>query len=659
MTGTQHSEPLGGTSAAGTGVAAVSTPAFERLLDYLKEVRGFDFTGYKRASLVRRVQHRMDRAGVAEFEEYHGYLQVHPEEFTQLFNTILINVTGFFRDSDAWDLLAGELVPALLDQLGDEPIRLWSAACASGQEAYSLAMVFAEALGPEKFRSRVKIYATDIDEEALNFARLASYTERELAGLPDGYRERYFQPAGTRFQLDPDLRRSVIFGRNDLLQDAPISRIDLLACRNALMYFNAETQARIVSRLSFALKPQGVLFLGKAEMLLNHSAAFEPIDLKRRFFRRRSTAPAVLTAVDGFRGAATATAPPVERAQLQSEAFLNSPVAQIVLDHDGRIQLINHAAGATFGLSARDTGRNFSELEISYRPAELRSYIDEVGASRQPAWLRGIEWHRSSTEVTFLDIQVLPLTGGFNRLLGVSLMFNDVSRFRRLNDELETSNRQLETAYEELQSTNEELETTNEELQSTVEELETTNEELQSTNEELETTNEELQSTNDELHLTNQELQNRTAEVSALNRFLESILSSLSAAAIVVSPELTVRTWNRQAYELWGVREDEAVGQHLLNLDIGLPTGELRAVVREVAGGDREHAELSLQAVNRRGRPVELRVTVTTLADASLDRDGSGGALLLMDGAILPTGSELAGSGPAEPGPTEPGPAGS
>jgi two-component system, chemotaxis family, CheB/CheR fusion protein len=612
----------------GTGVLAASSPAFERLLHYLKEGRGFDFTGYKRASLMRRVEHQMQRVGVAGFEEYHDYLQVHPEEFTQLFNTILINVTGFFRDREAWDLLAGELVPGLLDQLGDEPIRLWSAACASGQEAYSLAMLFADALGPEKFRARVKIYATDIDEDALSFARLASYSERDLVGLPDGYRERYFRRAGIRFQFDPDLRRSVIFGRNDLLQDAPISRIDLLACRNTLMYFNVETQARIVSRLGFALKPQGVLFLGKAEMLLNHNATFEPIDLKRRFFRRRNVTRSALTAVDGVRPTAATSA---ERTQLQSEAFLNSPVAQIVLDQNGRIQLINHAADATFGLSARDAGRNFSELEISYRPAELRSYIDEVGTSRQSTWLRGIEWHRSPAEVTFLDIQVLPLTGASNRLLGISLIFNDVSRFRRLSDELEASNRQLETAYEELQSINEELETTNEELQSTVEELETTNEELHSTNEELETTNEELQSTNDELHVTNRELQDRTAEISALNGFLESILSSLTAAAIVVSPELTVRTWNRQAYELWGVREDEAVGQHLLNLDIGLPTGELRPVVREVAGGDRERAELILEAVNRRGRTVSLRVTVTTLTEHDSDRGNSGGALLLLD----------------------------
>jgi two-component system CheB/CheR fusion protein len=637
VSGPQHSASPASRNATAPA-SAVRDPAFERLLEYLKEVRGFDFTGYKRASLMRRVLHQMQRVGVTDFDQYQDYLQVHPEEFIHLFNTILINVTGFFRDRDAWDLLATELVPHLLDHAEDEPIRLWSAACASGQEAYSLAMLFAEALGPDNFRARVKVYATDVDEEALSYARTASYSERELTGLPEGYRERYFTPAGDRFQFDPDLRRSVIFGRNDLLQDAPISRIDLLTCRNALMYFNAESQARIVSRLGFALKPDGVLFLGKAEMLLNSSATFEPIDTKRRFFRRRATWPAAIP-METPRPAVVTPAPPA-RTQLVSEAFSSGPVAHIVLDHANRVRLINHAASATFSLSARDIGRTFSELEMSYRPAELRSLIDEVGASKKAAWLRGVEWHRSATEVTFLDIEVLPLTGGGDRLLGVSLTFDDVSGFRRLHDELEASNRQLETAYEELQSTNEELETTNEELQSTVEELDTTNEELHSTNEELRTTNEELQSTNDELYAANLALQARADEVSSLNRYMESVLSSLTAAVIVISPELTVRTWNRQARELWGLREDETLGQHLLNLDIGLPIDELRAVVREVAGGEQDRAELVLQAVNRRGRPVSLRVTITTMAS----EEGGGGALLLMESAGPPVEAGASGS---------------
>jgi len=207
-------------------------------------------------------------------------------------------------------------------------------------------------------------------------------------------------------------------------------------------------------------------------------------------------------------------------------------------------------------------------------------------------------------------------------------MFNDVSRFRQLQDELQATNRQLETAYEELQSTNEELETTNEELQSTVEELETTNEELQSTNEELETMNEELQSMNDELQATNEELRERTSQITTLNRFMESILGSFEGAVVVVNRELLVQVWNRQAEDLWGLREDETVGQHLLNLDSGLPTEQLRPVIREVIFSGRANAEVRLEAINRRGRSVDLRVRVTPLNSGGEDPSG---ALLLME----------------------------
>ena len=228
---------------AGTGrrPSEAVDPTFERLLNYLKESRAFDFTGYKRASLMRRVQHQMRQTGVETFEEYHDYLQVHPDEFTALFNTILINVTGFFRDDDAWEYLRSSILPGLLDEIGQAPIRVWSAGCASGQEAYSLAMELAERLGPDAFRGQVKIYATDVDEDALALARQATYTERDLAGLLEGYQDRYFESlGGSRYVFRKELRRSVIFGRNDLVQDAPISRIDLLACRNTLMYFNAK-----------------------------------------------------------------------------------------------------------------------------------------------------------------------------------------------------------------------------------------------------------------------------------------------------------------------------------------------------------------------------------------------------------------------------------
>ncbi|MBW4470637.1 MAG: protein-glutamate O-methyltransferase CheR [Stenomitos rutilans HA7619-LM2] len=261
--------------------------AFEALLEYLKRSRGFDFSGYKRSSFQRRVQKQMHLRGASSYEDYIDYLEVHPEEFVSLLSTVLINVTSFFRDAAAWSYLQEQaLPPLLLAKSPNEPIRIWSVGCASGEEAHTLAMILTELLGATAFRQRVKLYATDIDEDALSHARHATYSQRDLEPLPEGYRERYFELSGDRYIFRADLRRVVIFGRHDLVQDAPISRLDLLVCRNTLMYFNAQTQARILSRLHFALSNTGVLFLGKAEMLLTHTNLFTPINLSHRIFAK-------------------------------------------------------------------------------------------------------------------------------------------------------------------------------------------------------------------------------------------------------------------------------------------------------------------------------------------------------------------------------------
>src|SRR5215217_3450119 len=266
--------------------------AFEALLDFLKRSRGFDFTGYKRTSLERRFKRRMDAVGCRSYGDYLDYIEVHPEEYEDLFNTLLINVTEFFRDPEAWDHLRDDVLPALLAGKGpDEPIRIWSAGCASGQEAYTAAMVLAEHLGEDAYRERAKIYATDIDEQALNTARHAIYTHKQLAGVPEELRERYFERADQRMAFRKDLRRTVIFGRNNLVSDAPISRLDLLICRNTLMYFTAETQGRVLRNFHFALRDDGVLMLGKSEMMISHRDVFEPVDINRRIFRKRDRPP--------------------------------------------------------------------------------------------------------------------------------------------------------------------------------------------------------------------------------------------------------------------------------------------------------------------------------------------------------------------------------
>ncbi len=601
---------------------ADTDPKFEALLEYLQRSRGFDFTGYKRTSLIRRVSKRMETVGVRDYTDYVDYLEVHPEEFGELFNTILINVTNFFRDKPAWDFLAQEVIPKILqDKEPKESIRAWCAGVASGEEAYTLAIQLAEAMGPEDYAARAKIYATDADEESLNQARQASYTEEDLEAVPVEWRSRYFERINNRFVFRADLRRSIIFGRHDLIQDAPISRLDLLICRNTLMYFNLETQSRILTRFHFALNDGGFLFLGKAEMLLTHPDLFSPIDLRYRIFSKVQK-PEIrerLLAL-GRNGEEEASTRLTQYVRLREAAFDSVGVAQVVVDLNGTLVLSNRPARALFGLRTRDLGRPFYELELSYRPLELRSRIDQVYAERNPILIPDVEYHVENEEIRFLDVHITPLEDS-GAIIGVSLTFADMTRRQQLQAEIQRSKQDLETAYEDLESANEELETTNEELSSSVEELQTTTEELQSTNEELETINEELQSTNEELETTNNELRQRTEQLDGSNAFLESVLSSLQAAVVVQDHNLNVIEWNRRAQDMWGLRPEEVQGQSFLTLDIGLPLDQLRGPMRVSLIGENPEP-ITVEATNRRGRRIRCRITFSPLLDPHAGRRG-------------------------------------
>lgn len=618
-----------GTRRSDTGLNEQTEESFEALLQYMRDTRGFDFTGYKRTSLMRRVRHRMDRAGVETYERYLDVLQANPDEFSALFNTILINVTSFFRDPFAWEFLRREVVPSLVAERGPvSPIRVWSAGCASGQEAYTLAMILAEELGAEDFRQRVKIYATDVDEEALTEGRAAVYSEKAVESVPPDLLEKYFEKSNGRYVFRKDLRRAVIFGRNDLVRDAPISRVDLLTCRNTLMYFNADTQRNILGRLHFALAPQGALFLGHAEMLLSHGDRFIPVSLDHRVFRK---AVGPHFTADRF-GNQTANGDRhgdlTVLGLVRDLAFRASPVPQIVLTGDDTIAMVNIQAEATFGLSDRDVGRLLRDLELSYRPVELRAYLDQARTERRSSRIQDVEWQRPGTDTQWFEVHINPLIDAENRLLGVSVVFFDVTATRMLLDRVVHTNRQLESAYEELQSTNEELETTNEELQSTIEELETTNEELQSTNEELETINEELQSTNDELHTINDTLRERTLELDEAQSSMDSLVDSIHLGMVVVDREMRVSVWNRGCEELWGLRSAEVVGSPFGSLDIGFPIEAVKPLIGEAFVDADSIGVTVVDAVNRRGRATRVRVTCSAFRDR---QPTIRGALLLME----------------------------
>ncbi|WP_158887196.1 CheR family methyltransferase [Amycolatopsis anabasis] len=601
----------------------------EELLNFIRDSRGFDFTGYKRSSLTRRIRKRMNDVNISSYVDYRDRLESNAEEFRFLFNTILINVTSFFRDAETWTFLQREVLPEVLDGRDpDDEIRVWSAGCSSGEEAYSLAIIFAEALGVAECAKRVKIYGTDVDEEALRDARAGLYSAKSLELLPTEIRDKYFEPNGAQFLFNSDLRRRVIFGRHDITRDAPISRLDLLVCRNTLMYFNVEAQSQIMDRFHFALREGGYLFLGKAEMLLSDGDRFDVASMRQRIFRRRSGTAGSPQQPTPVKFDSTTSGDPrqASRKRLLNDLVLESaPNATVGIDLDGVVVLINGQARGQFGLTSHDVGRPFRDLEISYRPAELRSLIEQAHSERRSVRVNSVERRMGADEVQYVDILIKPLWSGDGVAVGTSVVFVDTTLATRLQYEVKRNREDLETAYEELQSTNEELETTNEELQSSIEELETTNEELQSTNEELETTNEELQSGNEELETMNEEMRIRTGELDEARTFLEGVLSSVAAGVVVLDAETRVRSWNRGAEDLWGLRSDEVRQQVFFTLDFGLPTADLREVVQECLSSKRRTGPLSLDAVNRIGRTITCSVVCSPL-------DGqSEGVVLLME----------------------------
>jgi two-component system CheB/CheR fusion protein len=254
----------------------------EQLLDFLKRNRGFDFTGYKRASLARRVAKRMQTANVSGFADYIAYLEVHPPEFVALFDAILISVTSFFRDEGTWEYLAQHVLPELASRKTKSGhLRVWSAGCASGQEVYTLTMLLAEQFGMDGFKDRVKVYGTDVDRHALAKARQGTYSPHDVRRVPEALLAKYFEPSNGHYTFREDLRRQLTFGHHDLISDAPIPRVDLLVCRNTLMYMTSETQAKILARFHVALNDGGILMLGRAETA-RQQATFTPIDFKRR-----------------------------------------------------------------------------------------------------------------------------------------------------------------------------------------------------------------------------------------------------------------------------------------------------------------------------------------------------------------------------------------
>jgi two-component system, chemotaxis family, CheB/CheR fusion protein len=586
----------------------VTPEGVDAVLEYLRQSRGADFSLFKRSALIRQIARRRRQTRVASLEGYLQYLDKHPDEVSRLLDALFDEMNQFFRDPEMWELLGREIVPAIVaGKDDDEPIRIWSAGCVSGEEVFTLAIVLAESLGLEQFRHRVSIYATEASDDVIAKERQAIYDAKMLEPVGAARRSRYFEGASNRYKLRRDIRRSIVFGRHDLVHDVPISRLDLLICRNVLVYLDRQTQARVLGRFHYALNPRGFLLLGRVDTLLDPAHLFEPADLGLRMFRKKVSHDAQAlgpgTSNAEHRGDSTV--------QLGQEVFTAMSVAQLVVDADGTLALVNRLARTMFDLDGNDLGRPFRDLELAYRPIELRSLIDRARIEGTEVVRRGVERALPLEGTQYLDVQVRPLHDPHGVFLGAMISFEDTTEARQAESELRHASEKLQAAHEELQSANEELETTNEELRATVEELEATNEELHAINEEHEAMNEELQSTNKELRFMNEQVHDRTEELKHSTLLLEAILGNIGSGIVVVDQELDILVWSKRMQDLWGLRADEVQGRSLAKLDIGLPVTDLLESLRDCLAGCSGGRDLVVSAMERRGRTLRCRVSMT------------------------------------------------
>ena len=565
------------------------------LLTHIKRARAVDLSGYKTSSLTRRIGARLKTLEIHTYEQYIDYLNTTPTEYERLFDSILINVSSFFRDTHAWQVLQDNvLTPLLTKSPTTQKLRVWSVGCASGEEPYTIAMILAEQLGIERYRQQVKIYATDLDESALQFARHATYPESIREALPNtDFITQYFEHKDQSYSVIRDIRKNVIFGNHNIITDSPISKIDLLICRNLLIYFNVETQKKVLSRFHYALNNQDHLFLGKAETLLTHSKLFRAQNLKSRIFQK---IPHVQSAPK-----MTYRYPTEDNAKITSPSqtlfnklLENYTIAHLLVDQNGRVIFINRTAKQIFRLTDDQVGQSFHDLKLSYHPAELRSKIEEVMTKKTAITMRDVTWPDKNKNTFYFTIDIQPIYSETN-YQGVIIYFYDTTEIKHLKDELEAKNQQLLETKERLQSANEELETTNEELQSTNEELETTNEELQSTNEELETTNEELQAGNSEFEAINLTLQEKVNQLNDYKALQDSMLTSVEIGIIVLDRQLKIQLWNRWSETTWHIQTKNATALSFNTLDLGFSKTTLLEKIHQIHSGQICHYETEVR----------------------------------------------------------------
>ena len=623
-----------------TELADENGNGFRKICILLRSATGVDFFQYKPASISRRIARRMALRRVENIEKYLGMLRKDDAEVEALYQDLLVHVTSFFRDPEAFHALSTKALPHILARKpAGQPIRVWVPGCATGEEVYSIAVLLQEALGEQDEQTRIQMFGTDISEPAIQKARSATYPEADLASVSRARLRKFFVKVERGYQVNKQLREMCVFARHDLANDPPFSNLDLISCRNVLIYMGAALQKRTVELFHYALRPDGYLFLGKSESLSAHANLFAVEDRTHKIFSRK---PALTVPQDTAANPRARTdrqlpgdAPPAAAFDLKKEAerILLERLAPAAMVVDPDLHVV-HFHGDTRQYVAPASGEPSFHLLRILRPelvVDVRAAIQKVKKNGVAAGTGPIRLPGDGGMKT-IRVEVLPLRGRRTRGIDFLVLFEEAAVRRSPDDARGTEGapseitskglgrevlrlrRELTSSHEYLRSLVEDHEATYEELKAANEEVLSANEELQSTNEELETTKEELQSSNEELTTLNEELQNSNAELSQLANDVSNLLVGVNIPIAILDRDLRIRRFTPMAEKV----------MNLIATDVGRPFAHIASNL--IANWDQLFSEVfdhlrtvEREVQDRQGHWYILRMRPYKTADNRID----------------------------------------
>ncbi|MBI1247595.1 PAS domain-containing protein [bacterium] len=573
-------------------------PALFRLF---RQRFGIDFTHYKAATIQRRIERRMQLSQIKDLHEYLGKLSNNTDELDLLYRDLLVEVTSFFRDAEAFRLLERDIIPKMVAECAaDDELRVWVAGCATGEEAYSLAILLHEAIENMAKPVNVKVFASDVHQKSMEIASSAIYAPKAIENLPARYREKYFSLHGDFYHVKPEIRRMVVFARHDLTRDPPFTRINLLSCRNVLIYLEPEIQRRIVATFHFGLRVGGTMMLGPSESLGTLAKEFETLDQHWRIYRklrdvrlpesaRMPLAPPPNSIMNSQALAGTSSS------KSEDAWFLPGAYEDLLAKYVPPSLLVNefyeliHTFGEARKLLVQPQGRttlDVSRMVEGDLQTAISAALHRANQKDEPVTFKSVE-SKTALGPKRLNVRVEPYLKGSRKLFLICLEEQEKNTQLKENAPVNTIEFDEERIgrVEELER---ELDHTRQSLQTTVEELETSNEELQSTNEELIASNEELQSTNEELHSVNEELytvnsehQRKIDELTDLNNDLDNLLASTEIGTIFLDSELRIRRFTPAIAAAFHVVEHD-IGRPIRHITYNLENPELISDLQQV-----------------------------------------------------------------------------